>query len=132
MSADYEDEHKVGYGKPPAQTRFKKGQSGNPSGKRKGSGNVRSQLEKLFGTPIAVTDSGRRRRLLPEVILMKKLVNEAAKGNIQAIKLFFAVRQQYGGLDGSLRKHAEPDYSAAAKLFTELCSRSDDPTLEEP
>jgi hypothetical protein len=127
MSGDSEDEDKVGYGKPPARTRFTKGQSGNPSGKRKGSGNVRNQLEKFFGTPITVTDSGRRRQLLPEVILMKKLVNEAAKGNVQAMRLFFSVRQQLG-LDSSMPRYAEPDYTAAAKLFGELCSRSDEPT----
>lgn len=33
--SDYE----VGYGKPPAETRFKKGQSGNPNGRPKGSRN---------------------------------------------------------------------------------------------
>ena len=126
MSSDREDEDKVGYGKPPARTRFKKGQSGNPSGKRKGAGNVRSQLEKFFGTPIAATDSGRRRRLYPDEFMMKKLFNEAAKGNVQAMKLFFSIRQQIGGLDGSLLKHAQPDFSAAAKLFDELCSKPSD------
>ena len=130
MSGDHEDEPQVGYGKPPARTRFKKGQSGNPSGKRKCSGNVKNRLEKFFGTPIAVIDAGRRRRLLPEEILMKKLVNEAAKGDVQAIRLFFSIRQQIGGLDSSILKHAEPDYSAAARKFVELCSRSDDPMPE--
>ena len=129
MSGDHEDEPQVGYGKPPARARFKKGQSGNPSGKRKGSGNVKNRLERFFGTPIAVTDAGRRRRLLPEEILIKKLVNEAAKGNVQAIRLFFSIRQQHG-LDSSILKHAEPDYSAAARKFVELCSRSDDPMPE--
>jgi hypothetical protein len=129
MSGNSEDEDKVGYGKPPARTRFQKGQSGNPSGKRKGSVNVRNRLEKFFGTPIVVTDAGRRRRLLPEEILMKKLVNEAAKGNVPAIKLFFSIRHQHG-LNSSLPKHAEIDYSAAARKFVELCSRSDDPMPE--
>ena len=119
------------YGKPPARTRFQKGQSGNPSGKRKGSVNVRNRLEKFFGTPIVVTDAGRRRHLLPEEILMKKLVNEAAKGNVPAIKLFFSIRQQHG-LNSSPPKHAEPDYSAAAKLFDELCSKSEYPMPDAP
>ena len=132
MSGDSEDEDKVGYGKPPARTRFTKGQSGNPSGKRKGSGNVRNQLEKFFGTPITVTDSGRRRQLLPEVILMKKLVNEAAKGNVQAMRLFFSVRQQHGDLNGSGQKHAEIDFSEAARRFCELASKSEGRKSEEP
>ena len=32
----------VGYGKPPAHTQFKPGQSGNPKGRRKGQRNVRT------------------------------------------------------------------------------------------
>lgn len=92
---------------------------------------MKNRLEKFFGTPIAVTDAGRRRRLLPEEILMKKLVNEAAKGNVQAIRLFFSIRQQIGGLDGSILKHAQPDYSAAAKLFDELSSKSEGRSLDE-
>jgi hypothetical protein len=31
-----EEEHKVGYGKPPVHTRFSKGQSGNPGGRPRG------------------------------------------------------------------------------------------------
>jgi hypothetical protein len=31
--------YNVGYGKPPVQTRFRKGQSGNPKGRGKGSRN---------------------------------------------------------------------------------------------
>lgn len=33
---DSERDHAVGYGRPPVQTRFQKGRSGNPSGKRRG------------------------------------------------------------------------------------------------
>ena len=90
---------------------------------------IKATFEKFFGTPIAVTDGGRRRRLLPEEILMKKLVNEAAKGNVQAMRLFFSIRQQHG-LNSSLPKYAEIDYSEAARKFVELASKSEDAALQ--
>ena len=36
--------HDVGYGRPPAATRFVKGQSGNPAGRPRGSKNKPAQL----------------------------------------------------------------------------------------
>ena len=38
---------RVGYGKPPKRNQFKKGQSGNPKGRRKESG-IRSAVEKVL------------------------------------------------------------------------------------
>jgi len=35
MSGNSEEDYEVGYRKPPVATRFKKGASGNPSGRRK-------------------------------------------------------------------------------------------------
>ena len=40
MSRDKKGDYTVGYGKPPTATRFKKGQSGNPKGRPKGSRNA--------------------------------------------------------------------------------------------
>lgn len=39
MSNNNNDGHKVGYGKPPKKTQFKRGQSGNPKGRPKGTKN---------------------------------------------------------------------------------------------
>ncbi len=40
--------YEVGYGKPPAASRFKKGQSGNPKGRPKVTKNVSNMLEEVF------------------------------------------------------------------------------------
>lgn len=125
MSSDGEHDYEVGYGRPPRATRFKKGQSGNPSGKRKGTRSLRKELEKFFGTPIAVTDSGKRKQLLPEVILMKKLFSLAAGGDVQAMRAFFAIRKQFGDLDAAALEKAQPDFSEAARKFDEFAGGLD-------
>jgi hypothetical protein len=117
--------YEVGYARPPQATRFKKGQSGNPSGKRKGARSLRKELEKFFGTPIAVTDSGKRKQLLPEVILMKKLFSQAAAGDVQAMRAFFAIRKQFGDLDAAALEQAHPDFSGAARKFNALAGGLD-------
>ena len=125
MSSDGENDYKVGYGKPPERTRFRKGQSGNPSGKRKGTRSLRKELEKFFGTPIPVTDSGKRKQLLPEVILMKKLFGLAAAGDVQAMRVFFSIRKQFSELDPPAPEQAPLDYSEAARKFNELAGGLD-------
>jgi hypothetical protein len=120
-----DEKYEIGYGRPPAHTRFKKGESGNPSGKRKGARSLRKELEKFFGTPIAVTDSGKRKQLLPEVILMKKLFSLAAAGDVAAMRAFFTIRKQFGDLDASVLEKAQPDFSEAARKFNEFAGGLD-------
>lgn len=45
MANDDENDDRVGYGKPPVETRFKEGQSGNPKGRPKGAKNVATLLD---------------------------------------------------------------------------------------
>jgi Family of unknown function (DUF5681) len=53
-------EYEVGRGKPPVHTRFMKGQSGNPGGRRKGSRNVKTALQKvLIDRTFEITENGR-------------------------------------------------------------------------
>jgi hypothetical protein len=52
----------VGYGKPPRETRFRKGRSGNPRGRPRGSRNFASLLEEALAEPVVITENGRRKR----------------------------------------------------------------------
>jgi hypothetical protein len=69
----------VGYGRPPLHTRFKPGQSGNPTGRPKGTVSFRLDFAEEFAELIAVPGNGgalcTKRRAL-----VKKLINEAISG----------------------------------------------------
>ena len=51
------DSYEVGYGKPPQHTRFKKGESGHPAGRPRGSTNVTSELKGLLAAKTTIDAS---------------------------------------------------------------------------
>ena len=48
----------VGFGKPPKNSRFKPGQSGNPKGRPKGAKGLRTELKEELSERISVTEGG--------------------------------------------------------------------------
>ena len=80
--SDYE----VGFGKPPAGTRFKTGQSGNPKGRPKGTLNMASALARTLREKVVVNESGRRKVITKLEAAVKQLVNKAASGDLSALR----------------------------------------------
>ena len=74
----------IGYGKPPRQTRFKKGQSGNPTGRPKGTPNFATALEQALGEQVVVNEGGHRRTVSKLEATVKQLVNKATMGDPRA------------------------------------------------
>lgn len=90
-----DDEDEVGYGKPPKQHRFKKGQSGNPAGrpkKEKSDQGVRAILERIGTEEVEI---GGRRMTFREVEL-RALQHKAAKGDVAASRHLMKLREQAG------------------------------------
>jgi len=75
------DEYKVGPGRPPRDTRFKKGISGNPSGRRKEREGFWDILRDVAYGRVRVKDHGELSRI--EVVLMQ-LFADAIKGEKRA------------------------------------------------
>ena len=79
--------YEVGYGKPPAAKRFKKGASGNSLGRPRDSKNLRLLLEQELGSKIAITENGRHRSISKLAGMLKRLVNQAVAGKERSAKL---------------------------------------------
>lgn len=77
----------VGYGKPPKETRFKPGQSGNPKGRTKGARGFDAALDHELKQTVVVTENGRSRKLRKRDVVIKTLVNQAMKGDARAIRV---------------------------------------------
>jgi hypothetical protein len=87
MPDNGDSDYPVGYGKPPQHTRFRKGESGNPSGRPKGSKNLTTLLEKELKQRVVVTENGRRRSITKQEAMVKHLVNKAVSGDRALMQL---------------------------------------------
>ncbi len=80
------NDYDIGYGKPPKATRFRKGVSGNPTGRPKGSRSIASILSKLGRERVKVTTNGTTRSMTKLEVVFTQLNNQAASGNLKAIR----------------------------------------------
>jgi Family of unknown function (DUF5681) len=84
---DDEHDYKVGPGRPPLHTRFRKGQSGNPGGRSKKS--LPALLAHALNAPVYVTVDGKRRRITKREAVIHQLVNKSAGADWRATKMLF-------------------------------------------
>ena len=83
--ADNDDpNYPIGYKKPPRDTQFKPGQSGNAKGRPIGVKNFATVIEKELRTSIEVTENGKRKRISKREAVVKQTVNKAANGDPKA------------------------------------------------
>lgn len=77
----------VGYGRPPAATRFKPGRSGNPRGRPKGTLNLTTAIDKELNALIPITENGQRKKITKKEAVAKQMVNKAASGDPKAMAI---------------------------------------------
>ena len=82
---------KVGYCNPPAHTRFKTGQSGNPRGRPKGTLNMATVLGRTLSEKVIVNENGRRKTITKLEAAIRQLTNKAASGELKALQLLAAL-----------------------------------------
>ena len=89
-SADYA----VGNCRPPKETRFKPGQSGNPKGKAKGTIGISAQVGKIFQRKVVVTENGVRLRLSLLEAMLTSFAAKAVKGDLKSAEFLIRMQQR--------------------------------------
>lgn len=124
MPKDKNSSYDVGYGKPPQDTRFKPGQSGNPKGRPKGAKNLATIVDNAINEKVFVIENGRRRKRSKMEVAITQLTNKAATGDQKALTLLLPLVQIIEGraeIDAaSTPIHAEADDLVMARIVERL------------
>ena len=102
------DKYDVGYGKPPKHTQFKKGTSGNPAGRPKGTRNLKTDLREELQQKLVIREGGRERTVSKQQAVVMRLVEKAIKGEIGATKTLLGMAERLDGLDAIVDDHDAP------------------------
>ncbi len=126
--------YSVGYGKPPAHSRFKPGQSGNPRGRKKGERSVKAVVRKVLNEKVPVRTARGTRKMTKLEALVHTSLNNALKGNAKATDQILKLMRE-AGLDEERAEVLEAmtiDELAAEDraILERLAGRNDDPGSE--
>lgn len=84
----------VGRGKPPRKSQFKKGKSGNPKGRPKGSRNFANVLSEELNQKIEVRENGVMRKISKQDALLKAIFAKALNGDLKAAQTIVAMNER--------------------------------------
>ena len=93
-----EGDYKVGYGRPPEHTRFRKGQSGNPQGRPKGAKDLGGVFHRLLGEVVNVREGERSRSMTKGEAMLQALMARALRGDARAMGQAIALAREQGML----------------------------------
>lgn len=83
----------VGYGKPPKSGQFKKGVSGNPTGRQKKALDYDRELIRELSSVVTINESRKRKSIRKYEGVVKQLVNKALSGSLPAIRTLIDLRR---------------------------------------
>jgi hypothetical protein len=87
---------KVGYCHPPEHSRFKPGESGNPSGRAKGSQNFKTLFNKILNEEISLREGSDVKKLSKAEAIVRGVVIGALKGDMRNVAILFRLAEQVG------------------------------------
>ena len=83
--------YEVGYGRTPAHSRFQKGQSGNPGGRRKGQPSAQELILREAARLVKIKNGDKTEMITKHEVLARRLWAMAMQGDLGAARLVLTV-----------------------------------------
>jgi hypothetical protein len=116
------DEYEVGYGKPPRDSQFKKGQSGNKRGRPKGVKNLKTDVVEELTEMVKMRVGDRALRISKQRALLKLLWLKGMKGDSRALNSLLGLLLRILGLEG-MPPDADIELTAEEREALELLKK---------
>lgn len=92
---DPDGDYEVGHGRPPKDTRWKKGQSGNPKGRPKADRTGPLDISDILNEPVEVMENGKVKQISKFEAMMKKTAQKAIAGDVRATIRFIRACEKF-------------------------------------
>ena len=97
MSDQPKEEEAVGYKRPPKSGQFKKGESGNPGGRRKKNGPIEVDVESIFQELFSVKVAGQIRTMSAKEVEIRQILKKAIeKKEVKSIAYLLELFDKHG------------------------------------
>jgi hypothetical protein len=114
---------RVGYAEPPKSGQFKKGQSGNSSGRPKGAKNLRTVIKEAASKKLSVVEDGKRKKKTKMDLMVTQMFNRAAQGEARFTQMAldqFRNIENRPGTDPNNNVFEEADQPVIAQIIARI------------
>ena len=107
----------VGYGRPPADKRFKPGQSGNPKGRPRGRENFATTINRILQQKIRIREGTRVRTASKIAVAIEVMVNKALGGDQGALWRLIELAAKNKIFDSSPEERLHAELESADEII---------------
>ncbi len=123
MSKFNSDDYVVGYGKPPASTQYRKGQSGNRSGRPKGTNNLKTDVLEELHEKVTLKEGERTKRITKQRAMVKTIFAKTLKGDPRAATTLIGLLARVFDLAATEIVGSEPLSAEEVEILEGLAER---------
>lgn len=122
----------MGYGKPPKESRFRPGESGNPRGRPRGVRNFANDVKATLRTPVKVAQNGKTAQVSTQRAMLLRLREKALAGDARALDRLLELARAYDDPSASRPSSLSGDDQAILDVYrTRLLSGAAGPGTDD-